>query len=444
MSKVEAPFSLNKAKNYKYDEYFVAVTGYWSDIENINLAELSEKNIKADTSIKADMDNFLRGRANSINYVDLMEIKKGLAENEVAIVKWNDVTPNLKTLSFEGKYLWNKKNAENYSLKVEKETSDASIANAAFKKEHLTKIIAGGDVMLSRHVSTKIMSLGVNSPWQNVSSFLTDADITFVNLEVPISNLFPPPSEGMSFIAPLKYLQGVTDSGVDIVSVANNHTANFGQKVFEDNLKNLTASNIPTCGGGANEKEARTPKIIERNDIKFAFLCYNSVVGGLNADSDSGSAFLEIEPWYRDNEESIKKLENDVRIAKQQADVVIVSPHWGVEYKLNPNNSQKKVAERAINAGADLIIGTHPHVVQGLGYSSGKYTTYSLGNLIFDQEWSTETKEGVILESYFYQKINVASNLTPIIIEDYHRPRILKSQEGKSILERIKSASIGF
>jgi poly-gamma-glutamate synthesis protein (capsule biosynthesis protein) len=192
-----------------------------------------------------------------------------------------------------------------------------------------------------------------------------------------------------------------------------------------------------------NDKEARTPILIEKNGIKFSFLCYNAITGGLSADSDSGTAFLEIEPWYRDKEVSIQKLEADIKNAKKVSDVVIVSPHWGVEYKLIPNLSQQKVAKRAIEAGADLILGTHPHVVQGSEIYNGKYITYSLGNLIFDQEWSEETKQGTVLENYFYDKNQVAANLKPLVIKNYHQPEFVIGEIANSIISRIKTASKG-
>jgi poly-gamma-glutamate synthesis protein (capsule biosynthesis protein) len=115
-----------------------------------------------------------------------------------------------------------------------------------------------------------------------------------------------------------------------------------------------------------------------------------------------------------------------------------------VEYKLFPSESQKKVARRAISAGADLILGTHPHVVQGSEYYKDKYITYSMGNLIFDQEWSQETKQGTILDNYFYGNKHVSANIVPVEVENYHQPKFAVGNLAKTILDRIKSASFGF
>lgn len=428
---------LNDPKR-QIEQYYVPVTNYWSNLSDIKTEELKNKVTIVQKGEKENLKNFL---GENVREAEVAEITKGISESQVALVVWNQSTPNLKILSVDGKYLWDKDDVQDYplKLKVKGEKKDE------FNTDMLTKITALGDVMLSRHVNTKIQQLGVNSPWSKTAARIADADITFANLEVPLSDRFPAPSQGMSFIAPTSNIPAIKNAGVDIVSVANNHTANFGWQVFEDNLLNLNKGVIGICGGGLNEAESRSPKIIEKNGTKFAFLCYSSIVGTLYSKTEtSGAPALKIEPWYRDDITDIAKMKTDIKSAKEKADVVIVSPHWGVEYKVNPNESQKKVAKAAIEAGADLILGTHPHVVQGAEMINGKYVTYSLGNFIFDQEWSTETKQGTVLESYFYGNKQIAANLVPLEIKDYHQPHFLDQKSGQVILDRIKQASFGF
>jgi poly-gamma-glutamate capsule biosynthesis protein CapA/YwtB (metallophosphatase superfamily) len=429
----------------KVTNYYVPVTNYFSTLDIVNLEKMKELKDSGNLVFEEEEKDNIASILGE-GYSDTPTVKKdtiAVREGQVAIVRWNLVTPGLKTIKYDNQYFWDVKDMSTYALK-----KDISIgkdeAFTDYDPKKVTRIKAGGDVMLSRHVATKISSLGILSPWKYVGPYLADSDITFVNLEVPLSDRFPVPSTGMSFIAPTKYIEGLTTSGIDIVSVANNHSANFGQKVFEDDLATLKAGNISACGGGMDDIEARTVKVVERNGIKYGFLCYNAITGGLMADTDSGMASLSIEPWYRDDEASIQKLEDDIRKAKQVADVVVVSPHWGIEYKLVPSESQKKVARRAIDAGADLILGTHPHVVQGSEIYKGRYITYSLGNLIFDQEWSIETKQGIILDNYFYEKKQVSANIVPVQIENYHQPKFATGNLGKSIVERIRSASVGF
>jgi len=159
-------------------------------------------------------------------------------------------------------------------------------------------------------------------------------------------------------------------------------------------------------------------------------------------ENSAGVPYLGMEPWYRDDESSIKAFEEDIRVAKKTADVVIASPHWGVEYKHYPNNSQISVARRAIKAGADLVVGTHPHVVQSSEFFEGKYITYSLGNFIFDQEWSEATKQGTVLSGYFYEGKQVSAALHPLQISNYAQPELVSGGLRQKILNTIKEFSI--
>jgi poly-gamma-glutamate synthesis protein (capsule biosynthesis protein) len=369
-----------------------------------------------------------------------------LKENEVAVLRWDKVTANLKTLTYKGKLLWDKTDFDDYELKKEIEISDTVNPNYSdFNPDRLVKINFLGDIMLSRHVNTQMLKYGFDYPWLKTSEEISAADLTFANLEVPISDLRRSPSSGMSFIASTKNLVHLKDAGIDIVSVANNHSANFGYNVFLDNLKNLKGANLGVCGGGEDEDEARKPHIVEIAKTKFAFLCQSAIVGSLYAKSDTaGVPYLAIEPWYRDDELSIKALEEDIKKAKSLADVVIVSPHWGVEYKHKPNSSQVEVARRSVKAGADLVIGTHPHVVQSVEYYNNKYINYSLGNFIFDQEWSSATKQGVMVASYFYENRNIYNSLKPLQIENYAQPQFVTGGIYNEILKTISSSSIGF
>lgn len=287
--------------------------------------------------------------------------------------------------------------------------------------------------------------LGFDYPWGKVAKTVADADITFANLEVPISDLHSSPAEGMSFVAPTKNLTYLKKAGIDIVSVANNHTANFGYNIFVDSLKNLKGSGLSVCGGGLTEAEARTATVITRNDVDFKFLCQSAITGSLYADSTSaGVPYLGIEPWYRDDKNSLESLALDIKRAQEKEGVLIDSPHWGVEYKHSPNSSQEEVAHRALGAGADLVIGTHPHVVQSAEYYDGKYILYSLGNFIFDQEWSEDTKQGVMASAYFYGNRNMTVVLTPLEIENYAQPNFVAGSKATKILSDIEEASAGF
>jgi poly-gamma-glutamate capsule biosynthesis protein CapA/YwtB (metallophosphatase superfamily) len=435
-------------KLFSFEMYYVPVTNYWTAKSNISLEDL--KNRESLVVEEGDKESIAKllgiEKQEMITEKTVEEIQKGLKEGEVAIIKWSEATPNLKTMSYEGKYLWKKADIIDYKLKTTIETDDPKILSQKINPEKLTKLTATGDVILGRTVAKKMAELGFFHPWEKISTRISDADITFSDLEVPLSDLVPIPYIGMNFVAPKAAITGLVKSGIDIVALANNHSTNFGTKVFTDTLNLLKENNILYVGGGKNLEEAEKEVIIEKNGQKWAFLNWNSIIGAIPAkDNTPGIAEYQSKPWAKsDSEEDFVRIENKIKEVKKNTDIVVVEFHWGVEYVTEPIESQKILARRAIDAGADLVVGTHPHAVQGSEIYKGKYITYSLGNFIFDQEWSQGTKEGTVLESYFYGTKNVASNLAPVLIEDYNQPRFLTDNEGRSIIERIKSVSVGF
>jgi len=441
------PVTLHKDNDLGYNDrevdlYFVPIESYFSKTMNIGFDDISGKSICALAkdreylSIIFDVSNF--------KFVNSREaLTKKVNTGMTAILRWNEVTPNFKTLSYEDQYLWDKDNTSNYALKTKVILKKENTENLEFFPNKITKINFVGDIMLSRHVNTQMKRKGYDYPWEKVQEIIGDADITFANLEVPISDLAPSPSSGMSFIAAEKNIPYLKAAGIDIVSVANNHSANFGNRVFKDSLKNLRTAGIEVCGGGLTANEARDSVILDNGEISFGFLCQSAVVGSLFADKDTeGVSYLGIEPWYRDENTSIANLMSDISKTKKKADICIISPHWGVEYKHVPNNSQQKFAREAVTTGADLVIGTHPHVVQSVEYYDDGFIAYSLGNFIFDQEWSQATREGIMISSYFYDKKHVTSNLIPLLISDYAQPKFINGTASNRVLEIIKNGSV--
>ncbi|MEK7164578.1 MAG: CapA family protein, partial [Patescibacteria group bacterium] len=143
--------------------------------------------------------------------------------------------------------------------------------------------------------------------------------------------------------------------------------------------------------------------------------------------------------------EDIKRLKSAVLSARQQADWVVVAMHAGTEYKYKPNEAQTKFARAAIDLGADMVVGHHPHWVQSIEKYQGKYIFYSLGNFIFDQEWSRETKEGLMIKIELAQagkggimKTRLSQiELLPVVVENYSTPRLATEKEANVILNHI-------
>jgi poly-gamma-glutamate synthesis protein (capsule biosynthesis protein) len=174
-----------------------------------------------------------------------------------------------------------------------------------------------------------------------------------------------------------EYLRLLNDMGVDIVSVANNHTLDFGRDAFTDTLDYLSQYGLFYVGGGRNKAEAIQWQIIPAGEHRVAFL--------------AASRVLPVVDWYAGAERSglfgtydPADLYRQISLAREEADYVVVYVHWGVERSEYPEQYQRDMAHGYINAGADLVIGSHPHVLQGFEFYNGRLIAYSLGNFIFN------------------------------------------------------------
>lgn len=446
---------------YTYDKYYAAVTGYTNEVDDISLDDLKKTNVLVAKEDEENVSTSLchseatknPGLDPSCARDDKIETRNDTKEiitdiiadhSKIAIIPWDKVDFRVKTLSVDGKYLWDKK-TKDYPLKVSVKTGNKDELNKKFDQSKITLLTNVGDVILGRHVAYKMRTYGdYTHPWLKMADLLKGADLTFADLETPLSDRVSPPDEGMSFITPRKSIDGLKLAGVDVVALANNHSTNYGTEAFLDTLELLSANNIKYVGGGKDLNEAESTLYHEVNGLKFAFLDYNSIIGAINATDDSaGVAKFDIKPWAKaDSAQDIEKIKNAVKTAKKNADIVVVELHWGVEYEAKPIQSQIDVAHAVVDAGADLIVGTHPHVVCGLEEYKSVPIFYSLGNFIFDQEWSTETKQGTVAQTYFYGKKLVSAPLIPYQIEDYNQPHIATAEQAKQIFGRIFGASL--
>ena len=274
-----------------------------------------------------------------------------------------------------------------------------------------------GDIMLSRSVGKKIVEVGdFTYPFLLVASTTREADILFANLENPISARGKNQGSIYSFRADPEVMKGVVYAGFDIVSVANNHMWDWGRDALEDTLTVLKQNGIESVGAGKNEIEANKPVILNRHGTSFGFLAYTNLMPeSLNAKGDNpGFSYFEKE-----------KARSDIQKLKQSVDVVIVSIHWGEEYKTESNDLQKSLARSFIDAGSDLVIGHHPHVVQEVEHYKNGWIAYSLGNFVFDQSFSEATRYGLGLSVKIKgkevagveeKKVNISSDFQPAFV----------------------------
>jgi poly-gamma-glutamate synthesis protein (capsule biosynthesis protein) len=271
----------------------------------------------------------------------------------------------------------------------------------------VTRILLGGDVMLSRYVGALARQRDdPASPLRDVSDLFSSADIAFVNLEAPFSDRGRKVEAGMVFKAEPEMIEALRVAGIDIVSTANNHARDCGGYGVEFTLNWLQKNGIETVGTGQTAALAHEGAILERNQVGFGFLAYTyDQSNGNHADQDDRVAMMDLEEMVED----VKKLQ-------ERCDVVIVSMHAGTEYLQKPNAQQREFAHAAIDAGATIVVGHHPHVTQPVEDYGKGVVFYSLGNLAFDQFQRKETQRGWIADVRFIRNRLVGYGIIPVDI----------------------------
>jgi len=246
-----------------------------------------------------------------------------------------------------------------------------------------------GDVMLSRGVGERMRSeKDWTFPFQQIADTLAAADLTFGNLECPVSDKGRNQHHLYSFRADPRVIEGLNRAGFDVMSIANNHIYDWGTPALLDTQQRLRDAGILPVGAGANDLEAHYPVLLDCGGVKLAFLAYVNIAPkeATAAPGKPGVAWLDPD-----------RVMADIRFARPLADLVIVALHWGVEYAVQPQREQVELARQMIDAGADLVVGGHPHVVQPLEQYNGRWIAYSLGNFVFDQK-SPGTHRGLMLK----------------------------------------------
>jgi poly-gamma-glutamate synthesis protein (capsule biosynthesis protein) len=310
-------------------------------------------------------------------------------------------------------------------------TAPTSTPNSGYSTQSFTPTIesdskvtlmAVGDIMLGRTIGEMIEAEGVEAPFVFTEDVLSQADITLGNLECPISDRGSPEKKNYAFRAPLAAGKSLAYAGFDLVSLANNHILDFGTLGLEDTLETLKANNILAVGAGMDEDSAYSPVFAEINGIRLAFLAFMDVSEESEYDYIEWEAGLE-KPgvaWAHKN-----KIRDYVQKAKQEADLVIVLMHNGYEIikKVFPN--QQEVARLAIDSGATLVIGSHPHVLQSIEAYKDGLIVYSMGNFVFDNFLFPPNYSAILsvelspqgIESYELIDVIVQLNGVPQIME---------------------------
>ncbi|NOX88077.1 MAG: CapA family protein [Calditrichaeota bacterium] len=289
-----------------------------------------------------------------------------------------------------------------------------------------------GDVTFANHFLNHVKKK-YDFPFALIPWF-KQADISVINLEDPLTNATEPAEKPYVFKAPPYYIEILKRGGVDLVSLANNHIYDYGEAGLLETIELLEHAGIKYIGAGRNIKQARKPAVFDISGVKFGFLAYY----GLKAHSESHPA---TETQAGTALRKLKYIREDVKKLRKKVDFVTVVFHWGLEKENYPQDDQIRFAHRVIDYGADLIVGHHPHVLQGVEKYKQGIIVYSLGNFIFGGHSRTYYQTVVL-------KVNVPPehpdrwNIEFIPIEVNHwQPRVANSAEADSILNRIKKYS---
>lgn len=258
---------------------------------------------------------------------------------------------------------------------------------AAEDAEGLVSIAIVGDVMLADGPGRVIAS--GRDPFAPFAARLAAADLRIANLECVVAQGGQPEDKPWTFRAHPRTLP-VLARHIDVVSVANNHAGDYGRAAFAQMLRRLKSAGVPYFGGGHTLREAHEPLIVVRRGLRIALLGYN---GFFPRSFEAGEDHAGI-AWI-DSEHLIEDIQRARTL--HRADVVIPFMHWGQEHEPLASDHQRTLARKMIDAGADAVIGAHPHVVQDTETYRGRPIVYSLGNFVFDGFSHVDNNTGWLL-----------------------------------------------
>ncbi len=321
-----------------------------------------------------------------------------------------------------------------YKIKI---YNDNDSVEKDIKTSKITTIRFGGDTMMTSFFADYINKYGVDYMWEDVSPLLKDADYSLVNLETSVSDRGSDTKpSGYGFRSKPNTLQGIVNAGINLVSLANNHVLDYGMDAFLDTMSHLKDYGIEYVGAGKNIEEAIAINYQKINELTISFMGATSILGYPHWEATENRAGV-----MALKKEHYEKIKAQIKIAKENSDYVILVLHWGNEYHNTPNNDQISLAHQFIDSGVDIIIGHHPHVLQGIEYYNNGVVFYSTGNfnfLINDENCS----QTALFEIQLDNKKILKSKIYPIKIS-YCKANLLNKENKtyKTIINNMNERS---
>lgn len=361
--------------------------------------------------------------------------------NLVRAIRWSQMTPDNKALRVDGRHptdsdypyreQWSLVAAPGYEAAVAELAPDLAAALAPLPAIRLAAV---GDVNIDRTQKEIILSTGdLVYPFARVKPVFDAADYTIANLETSLGNVGEPVAKSYAFQSPPEAAESLALAGVDLVSLANNHALDYGPEALLQGIELLNAQGVATVGGGANDAAAHAPHIAEINGLKVAFLGYVHVpveaVTHFDTQTWTATADAPGLAWA-----DPARVAADVAAVRPDADLVVVILHSGYEYIEEPSEPQVAAARAAVDAGADLVVGHHAHILQGIHRYGEGVIAYGLGNFVFNITGPPET---AILNVWLDKNGVRQLELIPAIVQQYGQPRLADYTEAGPILSRV-------
>ena len=312
-----------------------------------------------------------------------------------------------------------------YNLTEEKEI----VYSAPISSE--IRISFVGDINLASNVEVKLKQTNSHYPFEKVQSILSSSNISMGNLETSVAVGGRPQIKQFTFRSSPEYLEGVKWAGIDILSTANNHILDYGTNAFEETIYFLNYYRLLHCGAGMDISEAFKPVIIRKNNKKLAFFASSRVIPSVD--------------WYATEHRAgvagvynPQLLLEKVKQSSLTNDLTTVYLHWGTEKAIMPNSDQKALAHLLIDNGADIVVGTHSHTVQGFEFYKGKLISYSLGNFVF----TDYKKDSIILNVEILDNGVLKAQVIPCQINEFRPVPLTSSLDKENFYKMLQDRSI--
>jgi poly-gamma-glutamate capsule biosynthesis protein CapA/YwtB (metallophosphatase superfamily) len=452
---------------------FVPVVSFWSSERGVSLDALraalnGESRRFRDVVIQAGDREALAAVAGtavaaSVREADADGIRAAVRDGALGIMRASDVTPAVRALSLDGVSLFgNDRLADMGEWPLRAVVLDDS---PAWDPTAAWTLVAAGDILLDRGVARQVFALdkGPDFPFDGgtaritsirccssfgwpvpttertgnrgaVRELLRGGDLTMANLESAVVPNARIATGGFRFHGRPEMLDGIANAGFDLMSLANNHIGDAREQGILNAMRELEERGIAHVGAGRTPAEARRPAIMEVGGQRVAVLACDAIAPRYHARPDRVGAQA-----CRD-----ERLVDEIRATREAADVVIVFPHWGREYRVAPRPYQRQLAADWVGAGADMVIGAHSHWAGAMEEIDGRLVFYSLGNFVFDQTWQTETQLGLVIELTFAGSDLVQAWLHPVVILDQAQPNLLDpAGDGERVIDQVRDGSRG-